>query len=113
MRAVTVKTEQLALVEIAAAPKLTDRQAAVLQAVQAAGLDGLHADEAGAVAHALKEGRWRHGRDERCAFCGSDGNAILRRLRTLGLVKYRLRTGWVAVGAAKPDPPGMTNEIPF
>jgi hypothetical protein len=81
-------SEQLALLE-PAPPRLTERQRAVRDALQAAGQDGLDADQAGAIAHTLKEGRWAHSKDERCQFCGKDGQAILRRLAELGLARYR------------------------
>lgn len=110
-------TGQLQLVEVAAEPRLTSRQQAVLAAVQHAGIDGLDADQAGALLHWRND---RHGPDDRCAFCGRDGQSILaKELRPKGLVKYRrakglLAAGWIAVGI-KDDrlPPGMTTEIPF
>jgi hypothetical protein len=80
-------SDQLTIVETG--PKLTPRQQAVHQALQAAGQDGLHADEAGAVAHEQKEGRWAHSRDERCQWCGKDGKQILHALRAKGLARYR------------------------
>ena len=80
---------QLALVDVQPAAKLTERQQAVLDALQRAGHDGLDADQAGAIAHELKAGRWQHSRDERCLYCAQDGLQILRRLRDLGLARYR------------------------
>lgn len=81
-------TEQLALIPAAPRP-LTDRQAAVLQALHAAGTDGLDTDAAGAIAHTLKAGRWAHPADQRCLYCGKDGRAILARLAELGHCRYR------------------------
>lgn len=85
-------TDQLELVPAPTTPKLTARQQAVLDALTAAGADGLEPSEAGAVLHALKEGRWAHSREERCEYCGRDGLAVLRRLRALGLSRYRAKT---------------------
>lgn len=59
-------------------PRLTDRQQAVLEQLHHTGR--LDADEAGAIAHELKTGRWAHDRDTRCAFCAQDGRAILEAL---------------------------------
>lgn len=91
--------EQLVLIP-PPAPRLTDKQQALLDAVAAAGLEGLGAAEGGAVLHALKEeSRWTHTRHERCQYCSRDGNQYLRRLRQLGHVRYagKLKV-WVAVG---------------
>lgn len=91
-------SDQLALVDVPVvekpkpAPKvrpLSDRQEAVLVAVAHAGHDGLSTDECGAIAHGLKEGRWAHGPDDRCLYCGRDGRAILLALHARGLVRYR------------------------
>lgn len=106
-------TEQLALVEIPASPKLTDRQRAVLDALTAAGAFGVDADQAGAIAHELKTGRWRHSRDDRCEYCGRDGNQILSRLRDLGYARYRRRKGqlagvWLATSERDETPPAPT-----
>jgi hypothetical protein len=81
-------SEQLALLP-PAQRRLTERQRAVRDALRAAGQDGLDADQAGAIAHTLKDGRWAHSKDERCRFCGKDGQAIMRRLAELGLARYR------------------------
>jgi hypothetical protein len=89
-------SEQLPL--LALEPKLTGRQRRVLDALLAAGQHGLHADEAGALAHEMKQGRWAHSSAERCVWCGGDGLAILRRLKDLGLARYRSRLkAWQAV----------------
>lgn len=80
--------DQLALIPVQPKP-LTDRQQAVLDALTAAGQDGLDTDQAGAIAHELKEGRWAHGRDDRCAYCAQDGKQILQRLADLGHARYR------------------------
>ena len=107
---------QLALIP-PAPPKLTDRQQALLDAVVAAGTEGLTTGEGGAVLHALKEeSRWAHTRDERCRYCAKDGATYLRRLRTLGHVRYRgaLKI-WVALETRDADAllPGMTDKIPY
>lgn len=118
--------EQLELLPETKVVQLTDRQQLVHQAVQHAGPDGLDADQAGALAHGLKEGRWAHGPDDRCQFCGSDGRQILEALATKGLVRYRranrarnLTGAWFTTDT-KTDPaedttllPGMTDEIPY
>lgn len=110
--------EPLQLFDVPASHHLTDRQQAVLNALRRAGQDGLHADECGAIAHELKQGRWAHTRDERCQFCGQDGMQILRRLRELGLVRYRAKLkAWVAVGIPEsirndPEPPDHAGDGP-
>lgn len=114
-------TDQLALLELPVAPKLTWRQQAVLDAVTRAHPESLESSEAGAILHEMKEGRWRHSRDDRCRFCGQDGKAVLEALRTKGLVTYRRRKGledggWVLAGCQRPAPRGMlaaTDPIPF
>ena len=79
--------------------QLTNRQQRVLDALHAAGQDGLHADEAGALAHEMKHGRWAHPNQERCVYCAGDGLAILRRLKEHGLARYRSKSKiWQAVG---------------
>lgn len=111
-------TEQLVLIP-PPAPRLTDKQQALLDAVTQAGSEGLDAAEGGAVLHALKEeSRWAHTRQERCVYCGRDGNQYLRRLRVLGHVRYagKLKV-WVAVGVEAAEPvSGMLRDdqpIPF
>jgi hypothetical protein len=97
--------EQLALLEQPpAAPKLTDRQAFVLELVTQAGADGVHADEVGA---ALDARRGKHPRDVRCQWCGRNGQQMLESLKKKGLVRYRRgnrdRPGfWQLPGAAEP-----------
>jgi hypothetical protein len=117
--------EQLALLPDAPA-RLTDRQAAVLHGLQAAGTDGLDTDQAGAIAHELKEGRWAHSRDARCAYCARDGKTILQRLAQLGHARYRRANRarsvpgtWLATNQTTDPaddtslPPGMTDTIPY
>lgn len=93
-------TEQLALLEVEPAIRLTDRQAAVLDAVQTAGRDGIDTDHAGAILHARNG---YHDIDSRCRHCGRDGRSVLRgELERKGLVRYRRGNrqtpgGWVAV----------------
>lgn len=112
-------TEQLALVDVPAAPKLGNRQQTILDALTAAGAAGLHGDECGALIHeANTNPKYHHHRDERCIDCARDGNTVLRSLRTRGLVKWRRGTPekpgyWYAVGAPEPMPSGMTDVIPF
>ncbi len=107
-------TDQLAI--LAEAPKLTPRQQVVMDALTRAGHDGIAPGAAGAILHELKEGRWAHGRDERCDFCSRDGLSVLKALRKKGLARYRAKLKvWQATGDLEPGklPPGMTTEIPF
>lgn len=114
-------TDQLALLEIPVALKLTVRQQAVLDAVTRAHPDSLESSEAGAVLHEMREGRWRHSRDDRCRWCAQEGKSVLEALRTKGLVSYRRRKGledggWVLAGSQDAAPRGMladTDPIPF
>ncbi len=111
--------DQLPLIELPALPKLTAQQQLVLDKLREAGADGLHADEAGAFAHSIMESRWRHSEQERCQFCGARGLQILKRLRQLGLARYRGRMRvWQAVGTPEPElqPRGMlpdSEPLPF
>jgi hypothetical protein len=92
-------SEQLPLVEVDPEPRLTDRQQLALTALQDAGADGLHADEVGARLHEAKQTKWAHSREERCVYCAGDGLQVLRRLRELGLARYRAKGKmWQAVG---------------
>ena len=109
-------TAQLAMIE--AEPKLTAQQRLVLDRLRAAGTDGLHTDEAGAIAHSAMESRWRHSDADRCQWCGKRGKEILGRLRVLGLARYRGRLRvWQATGEFREGPlPGMLRDdqpIPF
>ncbi len=81
--------DQLAL--IPAEPKpLTGRQQAVLDALQAAGQDGLDTDAAGAIAHEIPTSSgYSHARDTRCIHCAHAGRQILDRLAELGHARYR------------------------
>lgn len=110
-------TDALQIFEPDTVHKLTDRQQAVHDALHRAGHDGLDTDQAGAIAHELKAGRWAHSRDDRCQFCGKDGKQILERLRHLGLARYRRRSGqqpgaWVAANAAPVKPDAGFGEFP-
>lgn len=104
--------EQLELIPAPPVP-LTDRQQAVLDAVQRAQPDGLDAEQAGAILHSFKDGRWAHSADEICQFCHRDGKKYLGRLADLGRVRYRRKRGdrpggWVtdlAGDPAQPDAP--------
>lgn len=108
---------QLALIAVDPTPVLTERQQAVYTALTAAGHEGLDADQAGAIAHELKEGRWQHGRDERCNYCGREGQQILVRLREYGLARYRRRKGqlagvWLTTGSAAAPPSRSFGDFP-
>lgn len=109
-------TGQLTL--IPAAPKITERQQAVLRFLQQCGPDGCSADEAGAIAHGLKQGRWAHGPDSRCVFCGQDGKAILGALKAKGLARYRRARGqtpgaWLAEGTVDAERGPVNEEDEF
>jgi hypothetical protein len=81
--------EQPTLFDVRATVKLTARQQAVLDALQAAGPDGLDTDQAGAIAHELRDSIWAHDRDRRCQYCASAGKEILKALAAKGLARYR------------------------
>jgi hypothetical protein len=95
-------TDPLQLFNQPATPTLTDRQQHALNTIQTAGQDGIHADELGAALHQL---RGTHKAGARCLYCGQEGVQMTRRLRDLGLVRYRakLKT-WVAVETAGDEP---------
>jgi hypothetical protein len=74
------------LFDIPTIPQLTDRQQRALDAITAAGFDGLTSDEVGAILH-----EHSHGANERCMYCASTGNEVGRALRAKGLVQQRRR----------------------
>lgn len=111
--------EQLALVP--APPKLSDRQQAALDALKAAGYDGLHTDELGAIVHSFS---LKHGAAMRCEWCGAAGQEVGKALRAKGLAQQRRRrlpggdlvVVWTTAGKlerVEGMPPGMTDRIPF
>jgi hypothetical protein len=77
-------SEALQLFDVPATPRLTDRQQCALDAICAAGWEGLHTDELGALAHG-------HGPEQRCQWCGSAGQELGKALRAKGLVRQRRR----------------------
>ena len=96
--------EQLALIEIEAEVKLTDRQALALDDVRRAGPDGIDADQIGANWCAEKG---IHSADNRCAYDGKSGRQVLESLAAKGLVTYRRSNraksfpgGWVIAGTS-------------
>lgn len=99
-------SDQLPLLEVEPpAAKLTPQQALVLERLLAAGQDGLHADEVGAIAHSVMESRWRHSAEDRCEYCGKRGLEILKALRAKGLVRYRAKLkSWQATELPPPKP---------
>lgn len=116
---VTPEDTQLALVDVQPEPpKLTDRQQQIFDAVVRAGVDGLLAEEAGAIDC---ERRGRHTRDERCMWDGANGKELLEALKAKELVRYRRAKGgnpgaWFTTAALEDDgshPPGMTDTIPY
>lgn len=104
-------SEQLALIDMPATLRLSERQQTILDAIHAAGPDGLDTDHVGALLH---HRTGKHGPEQRCRWCGRDGKHILAgELRPKGLVRYRRGTatmpgGWVATGSlpiTHPDEP--------
>lgn len=76
---------QLALLP-APGPRLTARQAHVLELLHTAGHDGLDADQAGAHLCALKG---IHTADTRCQWDARGGRQVLEALAAKGLARYR------------------------
>lgn len=81
-------SQPLHLFALPPATKLTGRQQTALDAITAAGYDGLHTDEVGAAVHAWQG---KHSADERCEWCGSVGQELGSRLRDLEWVQQRRR----------------------
>jgi hypothetical protein len=103
-------TSQLPLLEPEPRP-LTGREQVVLGQLQHAGEDGITAIQAGAWVH-MNQGR--HGLERPCEYCAHAGNEILRALRKRGLARQRGPPRvWGGVGVPTPDPPGMSQEIPY
>jgi hypothetical protein len=84
-------TRPLQLFDIPPAAQLTDRQQTALDAITAAGYDGLHTDELGAHVHASQG---KHAADETCEWCPSVGSELGRRLRELGHAQQRPQKRW-------------------
>jgi hypothetical protein len=108
-------TEQATLFGDAPAPppELHPRQQLVMDALKAAGHEGIRADEAGAHIHAR---RGKHGLDQRCDWCAREGREVLRRLKELGKARLDRHGNWRAADAPGPqdgsyDP--STAPIPF
>lgn len=81
-------TQPLQLFAVEPTVKLTDRQTVALDAIAAAGYDGLHTDEIGAHVHAWQG---KHSAGERCEWDGSLGRELGTALRAKGLVQQRRR----------------------
>ena len=79
-------TQQLALVDVAAPPKLTVNQQRAFDYIRAR--DGVTADEVGAFLHAHRDRR-PHGVDDRCKWCAKTGLGVLRSKGLRPLVTYR------------------------
>jgi hypothetical protein len=88
--------------------ELTEKQRAVLLELRTR--HPLTADDAGAIAHELKTGRWGHTRDTRCDYCGRDGRQILDRLVDLGLAKRKRGAGHMNYHPAYPDPDPVAHD---
>jgi hypothetical protein len=110
-------TAQLALIDVAAQPRLTDRQQHALQTIQQAGWAGLHTDELGAHIHDWQR---KHSSDETCEWCATSGLEVGRALRAKGLVQQRRRKApggdtvmvWTVSGRL-PRASSDSNEIPY
>ncbi len=91
------------------AVRLTTRQRIALEHV--AEHQPVSADEIGARLHAYRRQQGGHGHsiDARCQFCAEEGNSMLRRLRELGLVRRKMRVGWVTV---RPVDSGSQGDLP-
>lgn len=112
-------TEQATLLEAPpptdpAEKELTEKQQFILDQVTAAGPDGLHTDECGAL---WCERRGKHSAQDRCEW---DGKAwsVLVALRKRGLVKYRGKLkDWIAfdtpVTAADEFQHAETGGVPY
>jgi len=81
-------SDQPTLVDVAAEPKLTDRQRFAYESIQASDT-GLYADEVGAILH---ERQGRHHQDQRCEWCARTGLDVLRSKAVAPLV-IRRRSG--------------------
>lgn len=91
---------------------LTDRQRVVLLALRkAAGT--MDVDEAGAIAHELKTGRWQHDRDTRCDYCAQAGRAILEALVRKGLAERKRPVGPTVYRAVIPNPDPVGDDPDF
>lgn len=90
-------TEQATLFEVEPSlPKLRDRQQYALDEISAAGAEGIHTDELGAL---LCQRNGRHPAGDRCTWCSKNGLDVLNRLRELGLVRYQAKLkAWTATG---------------
>lgn len=85
-------------------PKLTDRQAFVLEELVRS-REGLYAEDVGAMLHARAG---KHQDYHRCQWCSKDANGVLRALRQKGLAKRRRAGLWQAtrVGRGAGDDTG-------
>jgi hypothetical protein len=81
----------------AAEGNLKPRQQAVLDRARQAGRDGISAEDAGTVLHALRKCRWC----ERgtCLYLKSEGRDVLKALKAKDLVTEHRGGVWRAVGA--------------
>lgn len=110
-------TEQLELLGDDRTPeeRLTGYQRHALEQVRSSP-DGMFADELGAAIHErrLAAGRMGHTSASRCPYCDRDGKAMLRVLRTKGLVVRRRKTGrWQALAEQTLPPPAVPyDELP-
>lgn len=94
-------TEQLALALTGTSPNapeskvkpLSERQQALYELVRRTP-DGVTRDQAGALMHSMKEGRWAHPADERCDYCVRDGRAALRASALKPLIVGRRDGRW-------------------
>jgi hypothetical protein len=95
------------LFDIPTIPQLTDRQQRALDAITAAGWDGLTSTELGAIMHTDK-----HVPRNPCQFCGQAGAEVGRALRAKGLAQQRRRKApggdlymvWTVAGRLRRQP---------
>jgi hypothetical protein len=110
-----VSDQPLRLFDAPAVHRLTERQQFALDAITAAGWDGLQTDELGAILHYPK-----HAIHETCEWCPSAGKQMGESLRQKQLVQQRRRQApgrdfymvWVAAGVPAKRPVERDNGFP-
>jgi hypothetical protein len=66
---------------------------------------GVTADEVGALLHSRLATRWAHPADQRCVYCGTRGNQVLRSVALRPLVVRRRVSGKWEPRERQPAPP--------
>jgi hypothetical protein len=90
--------------------KLGPRQQLVLDELHRIHPDPITTDEAGALVHAA---RGNHGAGDRCQWCGSEGQDVLRRLSQLGHAIRRRGASGYTLRRAPASESAQTDDIPF